>query len=44
MQSWWREKSYGRTSQPLGDFLVQFALSTVITAVVGAVFMIGSTG
>jgi len=40
-ESWWREKSYDRTSQPLGDFLVQFALSTVITAVVGAVFMIG---
>lgn len=40
-EGWWREKSYGRTSQPLGDFLVQFAMSTVITAVVGAVFMIG---
>ena len=40
-ESWWRERSHGRTSQPLGDFLVQLALSTVITAVVGAVFMIG---
>jgi len=40
-ESWWRERSYGRTSQALGDFLVQLALSTVITAVVGAVFMIG---
>ena len=25
MPSWWREKSYGRTSQPLGDFLGQGA-------------------
>ena len=28
--SWWREKSYGRTSQPIGDFLGQLALSTII--------------
>src|SRR3954469_4038510 len=27
---WWRERSYGRTSQPLGDFLGQNALSIVI--------------
>ena len=26
-ESWWREKSYGRTSQPLGDFLGQSALA-----------------
>ena len=26
---WWRETNYGRTSQPLGDYLGQAALSTV---------------
>ena len=39
--SWWRETSYGRTSQPLGDFLGQSALATVITTVLSAVFMLG---
>src|SRR5438552_12990370 len=29
---YFREKSYGRTSQPLGDYLGQFGLITVITA------------
>ena len=38
---YFREKSYGRTSQPLGDFLGQAALSTAITALVGALFVIG---
>src|SRR3954447_8517519 len=38
---WWREKNYGRTSQPLGDFLGQGVLSIAISAVVGAVFFIG---
>src|SRR6184192_23260 len=36
-----REKSYGRTSQPLGDYLGQSALLTVITSLVGALFFIG---
>lgn len=40
-ESWWREKSYGRTSQPLGDFLFQGMLAAAITAVLGAIFMIG---
>jgi len=39
--SWWREKSYGRTSQPLGDFLGQLTLSTLITSLVGALFLVG---
>ncbi len=39
--SWWREKSYGRTSQPLGDWLGQTALGTVITSLITAIFMIG---
>jgi STE24 endopeptidase len=38
---WWRETSYGRTSQPLGDYLGQAALSTVISALITAVFMLG---
>ena len=39
--SWFREKGYGRTSQPIGDFLGQAALSTLITSIIGALFMIG---
>ena len=39
--SWWREKSYGRTSQPIGDWLGQSALAAVITSVIAAIFMIG---
>jgi STE24 endopeptidase len=38
---YFREKSYGRTSQPLGDYLGQSALLTVITSLVGALFFIG---
>jgi len=40
-ESYFREKGYGRTSQPLGDFLGQLALSTLITSVLGAAFMMG---
>jgi len=39
--TWWRERDYGRTSQPLADFLVQSALGNLITAVLGALFFIG---
>lgn len=38
---WWREKSYGRTSQPLGDFLFQNGLSIIILALVGGLFLTG---
>jgi STE24 endopeptidase len=38
---WWREKSYGRTNQPFGDFFGQLTLSTVITSVVAGLFMMG---
>ncbi len=38
---WWRETSYGRTSQPLGDYLGQAALSTAISSVIGALFFVG---
>jgi STE24 endopeptidase len=40
-EEFWRERSYGRTSQPLGDFLSQAALSTLIFAVLVGLFMVG---
>ncbi len=36
---WWREKNYGRTSQPLGDFLLQGGISMVIGAILGGIFL-----
>jgi STE24 endopeptidase len=38
---WWREKSYGRTSQPLGDYLGQAAISLVIGTLLVSLFMMG---
>jgi len=38
---YFREKSYGRTSQPLADYLGQAALGLAITALVGGLFMMG---
>ena len=38
---YFREKSYGRTSQPLSDFLTQSGIALVIGTVVGALFMMG---
>jgi STE24 endopeptidase len=40
-EEWWREQEYGRTSQPLGDFLGQELLSVVLLAVLGALFFVG---
>jgi STE24 endopeptidase len=40
-ENWWREKGYGRTSQPFGDWIGQNLLATGITAVVAALFFIG---
>jgi len=40
-EEWWREQSYGRTSQPLGDFLGQELISVVLLAVLGAPFFVG---
>ncbi|RDV05930.1 M48 family peptidase [Sphingorhabdus pulchriflava] len=40
-QNWGFEKSYGRTSQPLADFLMQDAIGTVITSLLGALFFLG---
>ena len=38
---YFREKAYGRTSQPLADYLGQSALALAITAIVGGLFMMG---
>jgi STE24 endopeptidase len=38
---WWREKSYGRTSQPFSDWLLQAGIATLVSAIVAAVFMMG---
>ena len=40
-EEWWRELGYGRTSQPLGDFLGQTALSLAIFAIVVGLFAVG---
>lgn len=40
-ESYFRQKAYGRTSQPLADFLGQSALATAISALITALFMIG---
>jgi STE24 endopeptidase len=40
-QEWGFEKSYGRTSQPLSDFLMQDAIGIVISAVFGGLFLLG---
>ncbi len=38
---WWRETQYGRTSQPLGDYLSQSAIGLVIATIIGALFLTG---
>ena len=38
---WWRERSYGRSSQPIGDFLGQGALSMLISSLIAALFFMG---
>lgn len=38
---YFREKSYGRTSQPLSDFLTQGGVSILITALLGGLFFLG---
>jgi STE24 endopeptidase len=38
---YFREKGYGRTSQPIADFLSQGTIALLITAVVGGLFMMG---
>lgn len=38
---WWRELAYGRSSQPLGDFLWQQLISAAVSLVLGALFFVG---
>lgn len=38
---WWRESRYGRTSQPLADYLVQQAIGIVIFALLVGLFFAG---
>ena len=38
---WWRETEYGRTSQPLADFLGQGAIGLVINLILGSLFLLG---
>lgn len=40
-EEWWRERAYGRTSQPLGDFLAQGGISLALSTLLGALFMMG---
>jgi STE24 endopeptidase len=40
-EGWWREVSYGRTSQPFADALTQSLLGMAISAVLGGLFFMG---
>ncbi len=40
-EGWWREKDYGRTSQPLADYLGQSAISIGLGTVFGGLFFLG---
>lgn len=40
-EEWWRETSYGRTSQPLSDFLMQDAIGITLSVVLSALFFLG---
>ncbi|MBK9432343.1 MAG: M48 family metalloprotease [Sphingomonadales bacterium] len=40
-EEWVRESAYGRTSQPLADFLTQGAISMVISVLLGGLFFLG---
>jgi STE24 endopeptidase len=39
--SWWRERSYGRTGQPLADFLGQQAIALVVFSLLVGLFFVG---
>ena len=36
---WWRERGYGRSSQPLSDYLSQGAIALIISVIVGGLFL-----
>jgi STE24 endopeptidase len=39
-EEWWREGQYGRSSQPLSDYLVQGGIALVIGALIGGLFFL----
>jgi STE24 endopeptidase len=40
-EEWGFERSYGRTNQPLGDFLAQDAIGILLSSVLGGLFFLG---
>jgi STE24 endopeptidase len=40
-EEWGLEKSYGRTSQPLSDFLMQDAIGIAMSSILGGLFFLG---
>lgn len=40
-EEWGRERAYGRTSQPLGDFLMQDAIGIALSSALGGLFFVG---
>lgn len=40
-ESWWRERAYGRSSQPIGDFLMQTSIAGILTVLLGGLFLLG---
>jgi STE24 endopeptidase len=38
---WWREKSYGRTSQPFSDWFLQLGIATIVSSLLAALFFTG---
>lgn len=40
-EEYWREKGYGRTSQPFADFMGQGLMGAAITTLLGGVFFLG---
>lgn len=41
---WWRETQYGRTSQPLGDYLLQTGIALLLATVFLGLFLTGMYG
>ena len=40
-EDWWRESQYGRTSQPLGDYLAQSVQGLIISVILSSLFLLG---
>lgn len=40
-EEWGFERSYGRTSQPFGDFVVQDAIGILLSSILGGLFFLG---